>query len=95
MLAQLFHPTGGGVRREACLSGTTGCSAARRPSPAGHGFLGMLVASIHFPLFAFPVDEGAVTGHRIGAVPGVTHAVVDEPEALAGLDAEGFGVVSH
>ncbi len=55
----------------------------------------MLVASIHFPLFAFPVDEGAVTGHRIGAVPGVTHAVVDEPEALAGLDAEGFGVVSH
>jgi hypothetical protein len=55
----------------------------------------MRVAGVHFPPFSFPVDEGAVTGHRVRAVPGVTHAVVDEPEALARLDAEGFGIVSH
>lgn len=58
-------------------------------------FLGVLLAGIHFPPLALPVDEGAVTGGRGRAVLGVSHPVVDEPEALAGLDGEGLRVVGH
>ncbi len=36
-----------------------------------------------------------MAGDGLGAVLGVTHPVVDEAEALAALDAEGFGVVGH
>jgi hypothetical protein len=56
---------------------------------------GVLVASVHFPTLALPVDELAVTGHRLPAMGSVPDAVVDEPEALARLDGEGFGVVGH
>jgi hypothetical protein len=46
----------------------------------------VLVAGVHFPPFALPVDERAVTGHRCRAVLRVLYAVVDEPKALTGLD---------
>jgi hypothetical protein len=63
---------------------------------SGLAFLGgMLSAGVHFPPLALPINEGAMTGYQLRTVLGVTHPVVDEPEALAGLDAEGFGVVSH
>jgi hypothetical protein len=84
-------PNTSGRRKAACMSGR------REPerSRVRACFLGMRVAGVHFPPFALPVDERAVTGDRCGAMLGVPYTEMDEPKALAGLDVEGFGVMGH
>ena len=62
--------------------------------PAG-GLVSVLPASLHLPPLTRSVGELATADHRLRTVLGVTNTVVDEPEALAGCDVEGFGVVGH
>ncbi len=55
----------------------------------------MFVADVHVPPLSLPVHEHTVTGNWFGAVLSVSDTRMYEAEALAGLDREGFGVVSH
>jgi hypothetical protein len=59
------------------------------------GFLRVLAASLYRPPLAGSIGELAMPDHRLGTVLCVADAVVDEPEAVARLDAESLGVVSH
>lgn len=56
--------------------------------------LAMFGARIDPDTPALPIDECAVGDHWISTVLGLANAVLYEPEALAGLDGEGGGVVA-
>jgi hypothetical protein len=67
-------------------------------SEMDHGsgqLLAVLGAGVHPPVLAFAVRERTSRHYGLPAVLGVAHPVVNEAEAPARLDVEGFGVVGH
>jgi hypothetical protein len=57
--------------------------------------VGVFRARVYRPSHSLGIYEPAPLGNQLGAMAGMAHTGVDEPEAPVGLDVEGLGVVAH